>query len=195
MDSVTGSSSQAGAFNPLVHSRSMGLEKIHPAAFASMARHGHRVCAVENQTRTKFLIKTECINDESDSRTHCKGTGSIQIVLTEKVPLLFLAKFDHDKNCKFTPATLEDSACEDKSFPINYFEYLTKAFELASTNAKTTRDAREAELELARNNGYDVTCSHFPSIQAGNLETDIKALCNQVIDYYSVSQPESFWKI
>ena len=194
MDTATGPF-QATATDPYVHTRSKGLEKIHPQAFSSMAYHGHQVSGIEGQTPTKFLIKTECINDESDSRTHCKGTGNIQIVLSRPVPLLFLAQFKHDEGCKFKSVTLEDSACDDKTFPTNYFNYLSDAAKLVSTHTKITREAREEELKLARIKGHDVTCSHAPSIQASNLQTEVLALCNQVIDYYIGPQPESFWKI
>lgn len=195
MDTATSSSSQARPFDPYVHTLSIGLEKLHPQAFSSMAFHGHRVSAIEKQTDTKFLIKTECINDESDSRTHCKGTGNIQIVLSRPVPLLFLAQFKHDSGCQFTPVTLEDSACDDPTFPTNYFDYMSDAAKLASTLAEATREARKEELKQARINGYDVTCSHAPSIQASILETQVKDLGYQVIEYYIGPQQECFWKI
>ena len=194
MDTATGPL-QAMAIDPYVHTLSIGLEKIHPQAFSSMAYNGHRVSAIEQQTPSKFLIKTECINDESDSRTHCNGTGHIQIVLSRPVPLLFLAQFKHDNDCKFKSVTLEDIACNDLTFSTNYFKYLSDAAKLASTHAKTTREAREEELKQARINGYDVTCSHAPSIQANILETQVLGLCNQVIEYFIGPQQESFWKI
>ena len=197
MDTATGPSSQARAFDPYVHTLSRGLETIHPVAFAAMARHGHRVCAVNKQTNTKFIITTECINKSNSSHDRCQG--SIQIVLTEKAPVLYLAKFDHSDDClqsgRFTSITLEDSPCNDETFPRNYCEYLSKAIEFASTDATAKSNARDEELKRAKAEGFDVPCTPFASKMADRLQIEIGALCNQVIDYYSVPQPKSIWKL
>ena len=195
MDTATGPSSQARAIEPFVHTLSSGLEKIHPVAFTKMAYNGHRVHAVEIETDTKFMIKTECINDEPNSnRKHCKGTGTIQLVLGNKAPALYLAKLNHDDGCRFSSTTLEDSACSDETFLTNYCEYLTEAIRFSSIHVESRKNARKALLDLAEQKGYDVPCSDIASINAGKLAEQIGALSNKVIDYYSVPRTESFWK-
>ena len=195
MDTVTGPSSQVRAIDPYIHTLSAGLEKIHPVVFSSMAHKGHRVCAVEGQTATKFMIKTECINNEANSRRHhCRGTGTMQFVLGKDAPALFVAKLNHDKGCNFSTVTLEDIACEDKTFATNYCEYLSEAIEFSSADATAKREARKEVLKVAEEKGYDVPCTDFASINAGNLNTQIIALYEQMINHFSVRQPKSFWK-
>lgn len=195
MDTATGPSSQARAIDPFVHTLSAGLETLHPAAFTKMAYNGHRVYAVEIETDTKFMIKTECINDEPNSnRKHCNGTGTIQLVLGKDAPALYLAKLNHDDDCRFPSTTLEDSACSDATFLTNYFEYLTEAIRFSSTDAESKKRARKDLLDLAEQKGYDVPCSDIASINAGKLAEQIEAMSHKVINYYSASRTESFWK-
>ena len=194
---ATGPSSQVRAIDPYVHTLSVGLEKIHPEAFSSMAyRGGHRVCGVRKQTPTKFIIKTECIHGESDrARNRCQGTGNIQILLTKKGPVLFLAELNHDTGCSFQNVTLEDSLCNDETFTTNYCDYLSDAIDFASNDAKAKIAARELLLKEAAIKGYDVPSSDIASIDADNLKREIIGLSGQVVDYYSVPQSEGFWKI
>ena len=196
MDTTTVPSSQVRAIDPHVHALSAGLETIHPAAFSSMAYNGHRVCGVRKQTPTKFIINTECIHGESDrARNRCQGTGNIQILLTKKAPVLFLAEFDHDTGCSFQKVTLEDSLCNDETFTTNYCHYLTDAVDFASGDVETKIAARALLLKEAAKEGYDVPSSDIASLNADKLKREIIALCGQVVDYYSVHQPEGFWKI
>lgn len=191
MNTIPNSQNRAIDFDPYVHTLSMGLEKIHHEAFSSMAYKGHRVSAVVEQTPTKFLVKTECINNEAYSRRHhCRGAGSMQFVLGENGPMLFLAELNHDEACNHPTATLEDGSCKDKTFCTKYCDYLSEAVEFSSTNAKAKRDARKS----AEAKGYDVPDTDITSMNAGNLNKQIMALCQQIVDHYSVPQPKSFWK-
>ena len=174
--------SQNQAINPYVHTLSMGLEKIHPVLFSSMAINGHRVRAVEGQTATKFMIKTECINNEANSRRHyCRGTGTIQFRLDNDGPFLFLAQLNHGKGCNYSTATLEDIPCKDEEFRTKYCEYLTEAIEFSSANLTAKRDARQADLLR----GGAVPDTDFASVNAGNLNSQIIALYHQMLDRYS----------
>ena len=190
MNTIPNSQNPAIVPDPYVHTLSMGLEKIHPVVFSSMALKGHRVCAVEGQTATKFIIKTECIYNEANSRHYqCRGTGAMQFVLDQKGPFLYLAELNHDKGCNFSTTSLEDIPCNDQEFRTNYCDYMSEATEFSSTNATAKREARmAAEAE------GDVPDTDIASMNAGNLNRQIVALYNQMVNYFSVSQPESFWK-
>ena len=194
MDTTTGPSYPDWVTDPYVHTLSMGLETLHPAAFTKMAYNGHRVCVVKIESDTKFVFKTECTNNDPNNRRHCKGTGTIRLVLGNEAPALYLAKLKHDAGCKFSSTSIEDSACSDETFRTKYCDYLTEATRISSADLDAKKAARKALLDLADKKGYDVPSSDIASVNARLLAEQIQALSHKLINYYSVHRTESFWK-
>ena len=191
MDTIPNSQTCANNPNPLVHTLSMGLATIHPEAFSSMAFRGHRVSAVVGQTLTKFKVETECTNNEAYGRRHhCRGTGTMQFVLGDIGPMLFLAELKHDKACVYSTATLEDLPCKDEQFRTKYCDYMSEAVTFSAANLKAKRNAREeAEARHEALPDTDITL-----LNAGTLNQQIIALYDQFANCYSVPRPKSFWK-
>ena len=191
MDTVPNSQTCANNPNHLVHTLSMGLATIHPEAFSSMAFRGHRVSAVVGQTPTKFKVETECRNNEAYGRRYyCRGTGTMQFVLGDIGPMLFLADLNHDEACGYSTATLEDLPCKDEQFRTKYCDYMSDAVTFSAADVKAKRNARIAD---------EARCESLPDtditlLNAGTLNQQIIALYEQFANRYSVPRPKSFWK-